>query len=253
MNERDFAELAAGSALHALSPADAEAFEAARMQHPEWEHHVMTAVATAALLADGVADAAPPPALRDALLAQIDEAPRVAPAPPVQVDDVPSDAGPQEPAPPRRRPRRVWFVLAASIALLVGVGWGAVFVSEQLTTPASVVALDQIESAPDAQSATATLSDGGEVTVHWSETVGKVVLVSGGLPEIADDESYELWFVRDGSPIPAGVFSAEDGSATALLEGDMEVGDVVAITVEAAGGSPSGLPTSEPIVAIVLA
>ena len=43
-----------------------------------------------------------------------------------------------------------------------------------------------------------TLTDGGEVTAHWSESLGKAVLVSDGLPTIADDESFELWFVRDG-------------------------------------------------------
>ena len=57
-----------------------------------------------------------------------------------------------------------------------------------------------------------TVSDGGEATVHWSESVGKAVLVSDGLPSIAEDESYELWFVRDGGPISAGTF--DDGKAT---------------------------------------
>ena len=107
-----------------------------------------------------------------------------------------------------------------------------------------------IESASDAQSETVTLSDGGEVTAHWSESVGKAVLVSDGLPSIADDESFELWFVRDGAAIPAGTFTSEDGTATALLEGAIESGDVIAVTVEQAGGSPTGQPTSDPIIAI---
>ncbi len=124
------------------------------------------------------------------------------------------------------------------------------FVGDQLTTPASVVALDEIEASPDAQSETVTLSDGGEATAHWSETVGKAVLVTDGLPTLADDQSYELWFVRDGAPISAGTFTADDGSATALLAGAMEPGDVIAVTVEVAGGSPTGQPTSEPIVMI---
>jgi hypothetical protein len=71
VNEQEFAELAAGHALHALSPGDEAAFEAARRQHPEWEHHVTTDAETAVLLADGIADVTPPPALRGALLAQI--------------------------------------------------------------------------------------------------------------------------------------------------------------------------------------
>ncbi len=124
------------------------------------------------------------------------------------------------------------------------------FVSEQLNPPASVVALDQIESAPDAQSETATLADGGEVTAHWSESLGKAVLVSDGLPEIADEEAFQLWFVRDGTAVSAGTFTADEGSTTALLDGALEPGDIIAVTVEPAGGSPTGAPTSEPIVAI---
>ncbi|MET0828505.1 MAG: anti-sigma factor [Microbacterium sp.] len=266
MNEQEFAELAAGYALHALSPDETTAFETARRQHPEWEHHVTTDAATAALLADDVSEVAPPPGVREALLAQIAAAPTdaapdgesAAPAPALRADrrataegaDRRATAAESEAVKARRWGTRSWFALAATLALLVGVGWGAVFVSEQLNTPASVVALDQIESAPDAQSETATLSDGGEVTAHWSESVGKVVLVSDGLPTIADDESFELWFVRDGAAIPAGTFTAADGTATALLAGVMEPGDVIAVTVEQAGGSPTGQPTSEPIVAI---
>ena len=254
MNEQEFAELAAGHALHALSPDDTSDFETARRQHPEWEHHVTADAATAALLAEDVVEVAPPPAVREALLAQIGagrpstDLGAGSTAPVLRSDRSPSTES--APATPRRWGARSWFALAASLALLVGVGWGAVFVSEQLNTPASVVALDQIESAPDAQSATQTLADGGEVTAHWSESVGKAVLVSDGLPEIADDESFELWFVRDGAAVSAGTFTAEDGTTTALLDGALEAGDVIAVTVEPAGGSPTGQPSSDPIVAI---
>ncbi len=202
---------------------------------------------TAALLAENVSDVAPPPGLRSALLAQISAGAQV----PAALQSAEADSTPSsEPVKARHWGTRSWFALAASLALLVGVGWGAVIVGERLNTPASVVALDQIESASDAQSETVTLSDGGEVTAHWSESVGKAVLVSDGLPSIADDESFELWFVRDGAAIPAGTFTSEDGTATALLEGAIESGDVIAVTVEQAGGSPTGQPTSEPIVAI---
>ncbi|WP_404438075.1 hypothetical protein LG322_03745 [Microbacterium aerolatum] len=42
----------------------------------------------------------------------------------------------------------------------------------------------------------------------------------------------------------------KSGEATALLDGSMHEGDVIAVTVEQAGGSPTGLPTTEPIIAI---
>ncbi|GAA3213693.1 anti-sigma factor [Microbacterium terregens] len=262
MNEQDFAELAAGYVLHGLSPEDTHAFQTARRQHPEWEHYLTADAATATLLAETVAEVQPPPSVRAALLAQI-----AGNGEPVQVEPVTPDAEAESTPPARRSRRRTtaggtgspatgrwgprsWFALAASVALLVGVGWGAVFVSQQLNAPASVVALNEIEAAPDAQAETVTLPEGGEATAHWAESVGKVVLVTDGLPTIPEDKSYELWFVRGGEPISAGVFAADDGSATALLSGDMEPGDVIAVTVEVAGGSPTGLPTSDPIVAI---
>jgi anti-sigma-K factor RskA len=262
VNEKDFAELAAGHALGSLSPDDASAFEDARRQHPEWERHVQADAATAALLADAVVEVTPPPGVRAALLAQIAASASSAQEqasedePPLPPRSSGGASAPEaEPGTARARPWgiRSWFALAASLALLVGVGWGAVFVSQQLNPPASVVALDQIEAADDARSETATLPNGGEATAHWSESVGKAVLVTDGLPTIADDKSFELWFVRGEEAIPAGTFSADDGSATALLTGAMEPGDVIAVTVESAGGSPTGQPTTEPIVAIATA
>jgi anti-sigma-K factor RskA len=35
-----------------------------------------------------------------------------------------------------------------------------------------------------------------------------------------------------------------------VLAGDMHAGDVIAVTVEQAGGSPSGSPTTDPVVVI---
>ena len=197
-----------------------------------------------------------PPGVRDALLAQIAATPTIAESAPETAQPSraalrpPDDRCAPEPVDAASLGRATWFALAASLALLVGVGWGAVFVSEQLNTPASVVALDQIEAAPDAQSETVTLSDGGEATAHWSESLGKAVLVSDGLPTLADDQTFELWFVRDGAPISAGTFTRRRRHRDRAAERAMEPGDVIAVTVEQAGGSPTGQPTSDPIVAI---
>lgn len=326
MNEKDFAELSAGHALHALSPDDERAYRAALAEHPEW-----TAVAdlddeVAATLADGFGEELAPVSVRAALLAQIAQLPQadasaprthpgvalslpidvprdgsetdaaptesfdpeathvvdvVAPAPaedatPVEteaaeqpepelppVPDVPaSDAAEAEPVPSTAPPteavqtiqRKNWtrglFALVASAALLVGIGWGVGAITEQVRTPVEIQALEQIESAADAQSVVGQFADGGEATVHWSATVGKAVLTSADLPSIDADRSFELWYVRDGGPVSAGVFEPGDDEVTALLDGDMEVGDVIAVTVEAQGGSTIGAPTTDPIIAI---
>jgi anti-sigma-K factor RskA len=134
--------------------------------------------------------------------------------------------------------------------VLVGVGIGAVALNSQLTQPASVVALQQIEAADDAQQSTVELDGGATATAHWSGSVGKAVLVTDGLPSPGEGETYELWFVRGDAPVSAGVFDVQDGDATALLAGDMQAGDAIAVTVEQEGGSPTGQPTSDPVIVI---
>lgn len=123
------------------------------------------------------------------------------------------------PKPKQRRWTRSVFALAACLAVLVGVGIGAVALNQQLNPPASVVALQEIEAAGDAQQATVELDDGGSATAHWSASAGKAVLVADGLPSPGDGQTYELWFVRGDSPVAAGVFDVDGGEATALLTG----------------------------------
>lgn len=261
MNETEFTELAAGAALHALSPADEQRFHAAVAAHPEWAYLVDDDEETAGALAMTAPAVTPPAYIRSALLAQISVTPQndapwtsditsdadagamVAPSAPT------TDATLTRPHIPRRWTRSL-LALAACLALVVGVGIGAATLNNYINRPASVVALEQIQSADDAQQASVTLADGGEATAHWSASVGTAVLVTDGIPAPADGESYELWFVRGETPISAGVFEPDDGDATAILAGDMHEGDVIAVTVEQAGGSPSGLPTSAPFIVI---
>lgn len=246
MNEKDFAELAAGHALHALSDADERRYADALVAHPEWEALAAYDVETAALLADGAVLASPSPAVRAALLAQIAVTPQADASP--ETDPEPT-VEPEPVAAPRRWSRRL-FALAASVVLIAGLGIGAAVLIPQLAPPASVVALEQIEAAPDAQQQTVELDSGAQATAHWSASVGSAVLVTDGLDALGAGQTYQLWFVRGEQPLPAGIFETDAGAATALLEGDMHEGDVIAVTVEQAGGSPSGLPTTDPIIAI---
>lgn len=247
MNERDFAELAAGHALGALSDADERRFRDALAAHPEWRAIADDDLDTASALADALEDVTPPAAAREQLLARIASTPQTA--------EPPSGGAPAEPAEPQSRPERArWgrmlFALAAGLALLAGAGVATTAIVAQLQRPASVVALDEIRSAPDAEQTEVRLESGATATAHWSGELGKAVLVASGLDDLGEDRTYELWFVRGETPIPAGVFDADDGDATALLDVPMHAGDVIAVTVEQAGGSPTGAPTTEPIIVI---
>ncbi|QIG39977.1 anti-sigma factor [Microbacterium sp. 4R-513] len=280
MNVHEFAELAAGRALHALSPDDERAFEAALAEHPEWSTIAEADAATAARLAESVTPVEPPPALRAELLARIGatttaEAPAAPPsgeAPIAAVPVVDALPGLVEPLPAADEPRRSieppptteavqtvarrnWtrglLALAASFVLLIALGTTAVVIGDRLREPASVAALNQIQDAPDAQVATVEVEGGGTATAHWAESIGKAVLVTDGVAEPASGKTYELWFVRGDTPVPAGVFDPDDtGQATAVLDETMQAGDVIAVTVEDRGGSKTGQPTSDPIFTI---
>jgi anti-sigma-K factor RskA len=240
VNEQEYAELSAGHALGALSDDDARAFAAASAAHPEWRTIADADAEAAARLADAVPEVAPPAGIRDELLARIllgdtGAEPAAAPAP--------------EPASPRRR-RAGWYALAASLVLLLGIGVGTVWIAQSLAPSASVVALQQIEDAPDGQVMMMPVGDRGRAELYWSESTGQAVLVSVGLPALESGRTFEAWYVSDGVPRSAGVFAENDGTATTLLAGPVSPGDIVAVTVEQAGGSPTGAPTTDPIVAI---
>jgi len=254
MNEQEFAELAAGAAMNALTPDEERRFRDALVAHPEWRAIAEADVETAEMLSLSTVPETPPAGIRAALLAQIAETPQSGiPAEPAESPESAAELPRADSAASITAPRR-WsraiFALAACLAVLVGVGIGAVALNQQLNRPASVVALQEIQSAPDAQKATVELADGGTATAHWSASAGAAVLVTDGIPAPADGKSYELWFVRDETAVPAGVFAVEDGRATAQLEGDMHAGDVIAVTVEQAGGSPTGTPTTDPFIVI---
>jgi DNA-directed RNA polymerase specialized sigma24 family protein len=218
-----------------------------------------------------VSDVAPPLTTRSTLLT------RVAATPPLPGVDA-AEAAAAEPGAPGRaaasdRPdapfvepapttttiqaisRRNWtrglLTLAGSLLVLVALGFGAVTVNEYISRSPAVVMLQRIDAAPDAKSATAEVVGGGTATAHWSESVGKAVLVSDSLPEIAADESYQLWFVRAGTSVPAGTFDpAPEDELAAVLEGDLETGDSIEVTVEPDAGPPEGEPSGDPIVEI---
>ncbi len=263
IGEDEFAELSAGHAMNALSADDERAYQTALDAHPEWDDVVALDAATIDILADAVAPVAPPVDLRSRLMRAIEVDPSAptddgadAAASADETDAAPPAPDTEEPPPTDVVPpveRRAWtrglFALVASVALLIGIGWGTGAVTSLWRTPAAVTALEQIQSAPDAASAQVDFQ-GGEATAHWSQSVGKVVLVAEGLPEIPADRTFELWFVRGDQPIAAGTFDASGAKATAQLDGTMQPGDTIAVTVEQAGGSPDGLPTTAPIIAI---
>ncbi|MEM6701484.1 MAG: anti-sigma factor [Acidobacteriota bacterium] len=74
---------------------------------------------------------------------------------------------------------------------------------------------------------------------------GRAVVFARNLPDVGTDQTYQLWFLRGGAPYSAGVFAAEEGQATVLVDELKEVEGIQgwAVSIEPQGGSeqPTGL------------
>lgn len=214
---------------------------------------------TRAALGLAVPPVTPSATMKDAVMARIAETPQLDPRPSVAPaaalsgsESAGAPAGPAE-----RRAQTRWFhrpgsvVLAAAAA--VALFFGGVLAAD-LVNPASGDAqqLAAIVAAPDVQTVSSPVEGGASATLVSSESLGLSAMVFEGLPELTDDQAYALWYITDGEPAPAGLFSVgDDGTVVQVLEGTFEAGTVVGVTVEPSSGSPA--PTTTPIVAIATA
>lgn len=217
---------------------------------------------------------APPERLRASVL---DAITRVRPLPPLSTADPsptprpdaaepPATAPEQDTATPapvvelgearRRRLRGVALVAAAAVVVAVGIGVGITRFDDDTNEqgdPSSQVAdetqetIEAVLAAKDVRTAQpaagAALPAGTSASVHWSEDVGRAVIVTANMPAAEPGTVYELWFEHDELMVPAGIMP-RDGD-TFLLEGDLQGASGIGITVEPEGGSPE--PTSAPL------
>ena len=229
-------ELTAGYALDALDSDERTAYEAHLAHCEHCQQELASFWTTTEALAVAASGPEPSLALRERILADIR-------AEPLQ-NVVPFE--------PRRR--RVTPVLgavaavAAVVALAIGV-WGSNLSSE----------LDETRSALEQQqTAAAVLANPDSRTVALQPGVdgqgrlvvdadGRAVLVVDGLEPAPAGKTYQLWIVpHDGAAESAGLFPGSDGLAVLPLDGTVDTGEIVAVTVEQAGGVDA--PTTKPIV-----
>ncbi|WP_353826839.1 anti-sigma factor domain-containing protein [Agromyces sp. SYSU T0242] len=263
-NERipeDLDALLAAYALDAVTDDERADVDARLASSPELRDRVREHREAASALAVATEPVAPPPGMRASILDRLDEVPQVgpeadprpvpAPAAPAPVTPAEAPAARAEPGPAERTARARWFarpgaVLAAAAAAVlliagavVGVNWGG---------PAGWGAQRQVQAiadAPDARSETVASAGGGDVTLVWSEELGRSAVRAEDLPDVGSEATYELWYIDESGAAPAGTFDPAGGAAYIVLEGAFRPGVVVGMTVEPAGGSPA--PTTEPV------
>lgn len=255
MSEREdssMQDLAAAYALGALSPEETRAFEAFLAGSPETQREVAEYREVGALLASGAPAVTPDARLKERILGEIGRGKVRTFVPPT-------------PAPAPRMSLPFWMALAASIMLAIGFGLKYSGAKRALAYQLSQadtarVALDSVEARlalrektlneilePDMQLSllTATGNPDPRVQLFWNPKKNLAIVHTFRLAQAPTGRVYQLWFIKDGKPVPSVTFNSEP-SGHALVENiPVPPGGGItnaALTIEPAGGSQQ--PTS---------
>lgn len=274
-------ELLGAWALDALDDAERARVDDLIARDPDAAREARALAETAAVLGDAVAVAAPD-AVRLAVLAEVagtaqDDA--AAPdAEPVHPDagtpaaagtpsTAPAPATPATPgAPPRasrpagspggssrpagrRAARRRWSTVVAALAVLAAVAVPSTVAWRQAERAAQAEAradrITALLAEPGAQVVSAPVTSGG--TAVAVVTADAALVTASGVDAPGAGEVYQLWVMRDGSPVPDATTGVTDGTLQIRTDA-YRTGDALALTVEPEGGSEQ--PTSEPVVVL---
>jgi len=221
-------ELIAGQALYALSPDDEEHVALHVAECDRCRRQLREAEALAASLAYGVPAAGPPPDLRDRVLAAVEPVVDAAPA-------RPAEAPPQ---PAGRARSWSWWPRLAAVAV------------PALAAAVVGLAIWNVSLHDDLSGLHSQLFHGRAGNLRG---VGNVVVKSDGnatlyasIKQAPPGKTYEAWVIRGKVALPAGLFQG-GGTVNLKLTRDARPGDVIAVTIEPAGGTTK--PTATPIAA----
>jgi anti-sigma-K factor RskA len=223
-------------ALDALDDVERAGAERHLRGCPECTTEVAEFREVGARLAGRVA-AAPPPAMRNRVLALARETRQEAPGGPVHL--------------PRVGPRRLLAAAAAVVVLAGGAGLGGVaWRSQEAAERARVEAarVTEVMTDPARREAAGRVTGGGEATVVAAD--GEAVFAARGLPAPAEGRAYQLWVIGGDGIRSAGLLDVEDGVARARVA-DAPPGSSLAVSVEPEGGSEQ--PTTTPVVDVPVA
>jgi anti-sigma factor RsiW len=213
-------ELTAAYALDALDADERRAFEAHLATCEFCQEELASFAATTEALAVAATGPAPRDDLRDRVLAAARAEPQV--------------VVPFEP----RRSRSIPVLAAVSAAaavVAVALGLWAFQLSGDLDEARSA-----LEILGDPDSRTVALQTGqGRLVV---DPDGRAVLVLNALGRAPAGKTYEVWVVEEDVPAPAGLFPGSSGAELVDVDGTVDEGDVVAVTLEDAGGAEQPTP-----------
>lgn len=233
-------DLAAAYALGALSPDEARRFEAYLASSPEAQREVAEYREVAALLALAGPEPVPAPNLRDRVLARGATPARQSPA-------------------PARRTRAPWQALAAAVVAALGLafGWAQLRTAGALRQELARAErrLDETATLLRAREATLNsifepgvqmfqLTSSGDpdplIQIFWDRQRNRAILHGFQLDSVPEGQAYQLWFIKDGAPVPSVTFRPEPTGHVLVERIDVPAeGEVTAaaLTVEPESGS----------------
>ena len=233
----DIHALSGAYALDALPDDERAFFERHRAACDTCRTEVVELQETAAMLASGVS-LQPPPGLRDRVLGSI---------------DVTRQLPPERPAPEASPARRTWMrsrilapIAACMTLAVIGLGGTVVVLNERLdavTAGPDASTMASVLGAADLETAELDLGAAAPGRFLYSPALDRGVLVAHGISDPGAHETYELWLIHDGKPVPAGLFRPDgNGAAVADISGIVRGAELVAVTIEPEGGSetPTG-------------
>jgi len=249
--------LSGAYALNAVDAHEAKAFEAELATSDQLRYEVTELRDTAVLLGLAVEPVTPSAGLKASIMGLIESTPQV------PADDEQHELAPVQPLREFERPaaataRARWFArpgvivtsLAAAAALILGGVVVSTNVRDMGVQSEAFSQYTQITSAEDAVNVVADVTGGGTATVHWSHDLASAAVTVDGVTALPGSKTYEMWFIgTDGTARPAGMFNTDDtGNQWSVLDGEMQPGDTIGLTVEPAGGSTT--PTTTPVVMV---
>jgi hypothetical protein len=149
----------------------------------------------------------------------------------------------------RRPARRRWSAAVAALALLAAIAVPSTVAWRQGQRAAEAEAradrITALLAEPGAQVVSAPVTSGG--TAVAVVTAEAALVTATGVDAPGADQVYQLWVMRDGSPVPDATTGVTDGTLQIRTDA-YRAGDALALTVEPEGGSEQ--PTSEPVVVL---
>ena len=157
-----------------------------------------------------------------------------------------------ESSPPRAEPWLRWVAAGAAVLLIAVLGTGTLLLGARTAELEQRTALiaDAIAASTAEGSQVATLRGAGSATsasgfaAFTPDGEGYIVMV--GLPPAPAGQTYQAWYIVDGTPHSAGVAAVGDDGYALLADVTPLPGtDLIAFTLERAGGVEA--PTGDPI------